>query len=446
MPVLGLAALLLHATDSAVNVQDYGALGDGKHNDGPSILNAVTANPTRSIRFPSGDYLIDNSAGYLILLNFAGVLDFDAHARILCNTGSNGCLQLSGGTGARLNHIRVGYASAPTARTFGVALSIYQTTDTLIEGAVIEASPSAGILSDQSIRPHVSHAMVSGTLADGIHFANCQDAKVSDSTTLNTGDDGVAFVNYAAGANYTGGQANNITVRNSKSRGISVVGQSDVVITNFLVDTTSSSGALCAYDASYNTRVPDRVRFSHGVIKNAGTLSPSVGNRYGVEFGGAAGCAFDDIAISGSADRSFAGSAAAGEITINNVSTSGGTSGFNIGPTKLLIMTNVSAESSSDAGFFISMCGTALLDSVKTINVAQGQSALHRAIWFENNTYFRAHGLSVIDLQTPATGYIVGEFNNTNGVATGIQSQISHGNFTVQQNSSHVLFSREDAP
>ena len=421
-------------------------MGNGTSDDSLAILSAVNANLSTSIRFPAGDYLVDNSSGYLVLANFSGTLNFDSHARILCNTSSNGCLELSGGTGARIKDIRVGYTSVPTTRTFGLALFISQTTDTLVEGAVIETSPSAGILCDQCIRPHVSHAMVSGTLADGIHFSNCQDAKVSDSTTANTGDDGIAFLNYSSSPNYTGGQAINVTVRNSQSRGISVVGQSDVLITNFLIDTTSSSGALCAYDSSFKTRVPDRVRFSHGVIKNAGTLIPAIGNRYGVEVADVSGCAFDDIAIYGSRDRSFSGSAPAGQIAISNIYSNGGTSGFNINSTKTLIMSNATAEASTDYGFFISTSGTALVEGIKTINVSQGASSLHRAIWFENNSYFRAHGLTVIDLQSTATGYIIGEYNNTSGVATGIQSQISAGSLAVQKNSAHVLFSREDAP
>ena len=55
-------------------------------------------------------------------------------------------------------------------------------------------------------------------------------------TTRNTGDDGLAFLNYGTFTNNTGGTANNINVYNSQARGITVIGQSGVTITTFHVE------------------------------------------------------------------------------------------------------------------------------------------------------------------------------------------------------------------
>ena len=41
-------------------------------------------------------------------------------------------------------------------------------------------------------------------MADGLHFANCQDPEAKDVVTEDTGDDGLAFVNYADGPGYYG--------------------------------------------------------------------------------------------------------------------------------------------------------------------------------------------------------------------------------------------------
>src|SRR5262249_1968993 len=146
------------------------------------------------------------------------------------------------------------------------------------------------------------NVVVVNSLADGVHFANCQNAQITSLTTENTGDDGLAFTNTASDShNYTGGLATDIAIHNSKARGIAVAGQSDVIISGFIVDTTSSSGIICLEDTAYNTRVPDRVRFANGVIKNAGSLIPMGGNQYGIEFSRVNGATFENIDVFGAA-------------------------------------------------------------------------------------------------------------------------------------------------
>jgi len=77
-------------------------------------------------------------------------------------------------------------------------------------------------------------------------------------------------LNYASGPNNSGGLASNVVVRNSATRGITVVGQSDVIVSNFLVDTTVDAAILCTEDTTYNTQIPDRVVFRNG--KNTGSF------------------------------------------------------------------------------------------------------------------------------------------------------------------------------
>jgi hypothetical protein len=228
--------------------------------------------------------------------NFNGTLFFDPNAVLMCTAITRGCLELTGGSGARIVNVRIAYSSQPTTRGTEYAIHLFQTTDTIVDGAVVEMSPGAGLLADQSTRPVVTRAVIGPlpqfhTLADGIHFSNCQDPKVSDSTVNNSGDDGIAFLNYASGPNNSGGLASNVVVRNSATRGITVVGQSDVIVSNFLVDTTVDAGILCTEDTTYSTQIPDRVIFRNGIIKNTGSL--------GAYFESAKSCEFSDLEIYG---------------------------------------------------------------------------------------------------------------------------------------------------
>ena len=84
-------------------------------------------------------------------------------------------------------------------------------------------------------------------------------------------------MNYLSAPDRTGGQATNITVRNSAARGISVVGQSLVRISDFRIENTSSSGVLCGQDSFWKTRIPTGVQFSSGHIWAAGRLGANGG-------------------------------------------------------------------------------------------------------------------------------------------------------------------------
>lgn len=79
-----------------------------------------------------------------------------------------------------------------------------------VEDVRTDGSAAAGLLFWRYARPAVVGALISGTMADELHFANCQDGRADRITTVDTGDDGddgVAFVNYASGPAATGGLA-----------------------------------------------------------------------------------------------------------------------------------------------------------------------------------------------------------------------------------------------
>jgi hypothetical protein len=52
----------------------------------------------------------------------------------------------------------------------------HDAADTMVEDADINGSAAAGLIFARCIRPSVNRAMIKNTMADGLHFSNCQDA------------------------------------------------------------------------------------------------------------------------------------------------------------------------------------------------------------------------------------------------------------------------------
>lgn len=440
--------IALEAQGQMVNVLDLGARNDGQ---GSSTTTAAFRTAFQiaaqgQIRVPAGRYSIDNSAGPLQIKDFSGELLFEGGASLEFTSSQNGGIWFTSGTGARIRGLHVTYATAPAIRNSPQeAVKFSGTTDTFLTDPWIERSPAAGILFYDSIRPRVTNATIQNTLADGLHFANSQDAQVTGLNTLNTGDDGLAFVNYSQHPDRNGGTATNIIVRQSHARGIAVVGTSDVVITNFVIDGTSSSGLLCGQDQSYNTRASDRVQFSMGIVRNAGTVLPAAGNDYGIEFSHQKKCSFSDIEVSASAGRGVGGSAPEGSVRVENVRVRGNLKGeaFSFAKTASVEVSGSIAENSPSYGFYFGQNVRVVVKGITAINSAMAHT-LARAIWFENNECVMASDLTVMDDQAIPTGYIVGGAQTgevtQRGSASGIAASIDHGSLKID-NTSAVVFS-----
>jgi hypothetical protein len=250
-------------------------------------------------------------------------------------------------------------------------------------------------------------------------------------------------VNYLAAPNRTGGVAKNITVRNSSARGISVVGQSRVRISGFLIENTSSSGVLCGEDSFWKTRIPTGVGFSDGQIRAAGRLKPSVGNTFGIEVHNAS-CTFSEIEVSGSADRGVSAFGPDRTLAMRGVRVKSNLSGdsFNIQVDRADI-SNARAEDSPGYGFFFGNCASVFASRLFTLNVSKN-NPLHRAIWFENVREIKATDITIEDSQAAPTGYTLGAYSSTSkpvGYIRGISATIPGGRLLVENSSSSVLIS-----
>lgn len=252
-------------------------LGISKNNSATrnrrNLLRALT-NSGKNVHFPRGEYRINNSGDYIVIRRFRGRLRMAPGARFVFTDNTTRGLMFERGAGARFYGLKATFARLPRRRVNSEeCILFWETSGTVVRNAWIRGSAAAGILFGHCREPRVYGATIGATQADGLHFANCRNARAVNIRTYNTGDDGLAFLNYRKGPDYSGGYARNVRVRNSHTRGITVIGQRDVRIVNFNVRRSHSSGIHVAQEGSFNTRTPSNVVYYDGVITGAGTMS-----------------------------------------------------------------------------------------------------------------------------------------------------------------------------
>jgi len=435
----GTATGQFYDTGGAVyNVKAYGAKGDGSTDDTGAFTAAFAAlgSGKGTVYVPQGDYIINNSSGPFTVNNFNGTFLFAGGARIVMTTQSQQGVKFTNGAGAKLQNIDMTYQSA-VAVGGKEAFIVSSTTDIAVDNFRLEASPSSGLIFLQSVRPKASNIYIEHTMADGLDFFNDQDAQVTNLTAYDTRDDGLAFVNFTSGYyNYTGGTATNISVASTTGRGIAIMGQSNVTVSNFSISTTSDPAVLVGQDTVFGTRIPGNVVVSNGLVQNVGVLAQRAGDgddQFGVEYGTTQGIiSFSDIHILGGVSRGFSGSTSAGTVRVSNIFVNGNGAGPAIalnGPA--IDADNLTAQNTPSYGIYISGSTNVSAKNLTAIDTALTDS-LHRAVWFESNTNVQASGINVIDDQGSATGYIVGGATNTAGNINDIQGTITNGTLLTQ--------------
>lgn len=403
-----------------------------------SLSKALT-NSTANVTFPAGDYPIDNSGSDIVISNFGGQLAMEPGARFVFTDSTMKGLLFEKGTGARIEGLTTTFEILPPARVgSNECIQFVATVDTVVRDVNLFGSAAAGVLFDRCIRPSVDGAVIKNTMADGLHFANCHEARANNILTENTGDDGLAFLNYAERLDYSGGLATNITVKNSGTRGITVLGQRDVTVENFLVDASYASGVRVAHETYWNTRVPSDVRFAHGTITNAGKGPLGTGsvtaNRFGIDFVNPSSAEFSDIEVISPADQGISGQASNGTVTLNGIrSVASPDRGFHLSA-RDLVLDDLTAQDCEGVGMYVVDCGTVRYGRLESINNSKAH-ATHQAFNFENNTLIDGGELHVIDDQRVATCYALLTHGAQAGDLGTIHTSIANGELVIDNQS-----------
>lgn len=390
------------------------------------------SNSGRSVYFPPGDYLVDNSGAYVIVRNFFGAVTMDAGARFVFTDNTRRGLMFQEGAGAAFQGLRSAFTVRPPSRIVPQECIIFErTSDTQVRQADIDGSASAGLLFGQCVRPLVDGANIRNTMADGLHFANCQDARANNVVTSNTGDDGLAFLNYAGGTDYSGGLATNVTVNGSQSRGIAVVGQRNVTVRGFSVNGTASNGLYCAREDSYSTRTPSNVRFEGGTVRDAGRIPVAAGLKNGITFTNPSSLAVSDVRVISPAGRGVSGVAPGGVVTLSNVSVEGvPEGGFDLQYGRYEL-NGLTARATGKAGIYVARAESVVYGTLTAIDTAK-HDRLRRAFSFEKNRRVAGRRLNVVDRKRRPTGYKINAAGTRRERLGAIYDRVSRGSVAME--------------
>ena len=242
---------------------------------------AALTDPAATVVLTAGEHEIDNP---LVLTGRSGRLEFAPGARLRARNRDAGGVRFVQSVSLTLVGFRIDWAIAPTTRShFGAGLMFVECADTEVRDCGVTNAPGAGLHFDVCQGVRVDEVDIAGSSADGVHFANCSEVVAAGLRTRDTGDDGVACVDYRSKPRGSNLSLSRISVIRSRARGISVVGSSGVRISDFSVEQTASSGLLIGEDHHYRTRRPAQVAITAGKLNRGGQFSPPVGNTFGVE-------------------------------------------------------------------------------------------------------------------------------------------------------------------
>lgn len=398
-----------------------------------NLISALTGS-SATYYFPAGDYTIDNAAGPALIMNCSARLIFAPGARLIFPDNTKGALRFNTGTNLRLEGITILYTSNATTRTDEHALLIEEHVNLLIERASMTGPPGQGIALFVCDRPRIVGCEVSYTRSDGVHVANCIDAEVDGLAIDTTGDDGLAFLNYPAYADNSGGKATNITVRNCGARGITVLGQRGVEISNFYIDGTLGAGIFCGYESFWNgtgagARVPRDVHYHDGIVKNAGAFAGYGHTQDLTDYGSLAPygiyaqsthttipaerISFSDIEVDATTLWGALGRLQSGAVTMRGIRIRNATGmGFNFELCELVTISDCEIDACTNSGIRFLNNHHVIMSDVTAKNTSTA-SSLNRAFeiltsnastWNTQNII--ASGLKIIDTQATPTGYV----------------------------------------
>lgn len=408
--------------------------------DGPAINFIIQRNPNAIITVPSGNYLIGNAGSQGLIFNgFTGTFSMGYGSKLvftradyIYGTG----IQVLNSNNAKFSNVSLYYADEselPMARgsSSGYAFLVNQSTGIQVDGLYIDAAPGVGYWSNTALRSSVSHARVQNTTADGVHLENCGDSTVDDMWTSNTGDDALAFVQAVGELPYGSGcTASNVHVRNSKSRGIAIIGGKDITVTGIDVDGSAAPGVYVAYQNTYT--MPVNVSILGGTINRAGILGNGTNND-GLGISSCTNVTASGLSITNSYGNGVNISNTAANIAMSDIIIdTSGLSGFTAQTATDLLLTNIRSAHSQGNGFEFYISSNVNASNLVAYDTSiTTTTPLNRAWWSDNAVGpINVNGLTVIDDSTTATGYVIGESASSSKapmVVSGITTNIKNG-------------------
>ena len=449
------------AGQSTINVTNspYNAKGDGVSNDGPALEAAFSAGS--SVYLPPGTYLVDNSAGPLVVNNFSATLQFDPLAILTCNTPAKACLIFNGGAAPTFLNVQVTYTTTPTddcrsGQTQCVTLMFDGQTKPVIQGTKVVNGWAIALSVNDTTDAQVTNTVIQHSTRDGLYLQDNQNVTVTSLTVTDSGDDCIGFHSTGSGGGRNGGSASGINCMKIRGGGIAFAGGSNINVSDFVVDGTSAQGIYVMSDPA-NFLLPGNITVSNGVIRGVGSVPdtvPRTGTQNGIQYyitGGPnmGALQFSSIIVDSTSGYGITGSNAS-SVTVNDVHVSNAgldSAVSNASCLQFVSNGNVAITRSSARGCYrtgvatlqnasVSIDSTSVTDAWLKGNLESGAKAFDVVA----NNAISISDVSVIDNDNPATGYTFNENQNGSGSVTKVSSDIIFGSLVVVHASSGVVY------
>jgi parallel beta-helix repeat protein len=266
---------------NAVNIQSYGAVGDGITDNQSAITSAVTAanSAGKALYIPPGVFkhsgVIDLQGASMFGRGYISIL--------AASDPANSSFKLNG-TSPQLKSCRFTSPNATTRLSSGNSNAVFISGATNFEiyGIYVEGMGSTGIIAKvgTSSGGNIHHNWVSDNYSDGIHMTHgTYDVEIHHNRVRRTGDDMIAVVSYLNdGAICRDINIYNNDVRDQKwARGITAVGAQNVTITNNTVVNSWGAGIYAYAESTRSTYGNDGIQISNNTIIGANaSLDPTI--------------------------------------------------------------------------------------------------------------------------------------------------------------------------
>lgn len=191
-----------------------------------------------------------------------------------------------------------------SSRSTTAAMWIRECEKVEVQNIYVDGSTSAGVFVDLCETVHVTGVEVRNTKADGVHIVGCVEAMVDGVRGYNTGDDTVSIVSYLSQAQAVKVMVSNVLSVNARTRGVTVGGSANVMVSHCQVIAPGAHGILVAYESgganpAAELHTPHNVTISNCRVEDAlGSLGPPEGFN-SILVAGDATHKVDDVTIQG---------------------------------------------------------------------------------------------------------------------------------------------------
>jgi hypothetical protein len=256
------------APPNAINVQSYGAVGDGQTDNQGALQNAFNAAQSmgRPVWIPPGTY------------DHSGVLTADGiriqgagfNAILYATNYNESTIQMTGAGGSIANLMTQVVAPERSNQPQTTAIWVDSATGASVSTVILQGAGSNGVRFDGAQHCTVSHIFVLGTNADGIAATNGASYNtIQNNFVYQAADDSYSDDSYIGEPQDTGNQfTGNVALDNAYGRGFAAAGSINGVFNGNTIDGTPWVGIYAETDPSSNTQVTSGWTIENDVLIN----------------------------------------------------------------------------------------------------------------------------------------------------------------------------------